>query len=229
MKLGPRRRALSTFVPVIALMMGVLSVGAASPAAAYGSCSISLPSKVRVDAPFERIKASLKSDCRESNTQYASWDVVHPRTGFASIFIFDGATTDNWDFYSWENVGTFTVEPSSAWDYDYNDVGQNTRTIAVRFNSRLGLKTSRSGKKVTIKATATRYSTSDTYRPWKGVKVGIYAKSKASGKWKKIKTRKTNSKGVATYKFKRSSKRYYQVRTSDISSTWGRTSSTTRR
>lgn len=229
MNVNRRRRAALSFAASTALMVGGITLGLASPASAAGGCSISVPSEVRVDAPYERIVGRLQNNCAASDTEYATWDVYHPRTGFTSIFIFDGNTQDRWDFYSFDDVGTYQIEPGGAWDYNYDDIAQNTRTVTVRFQSKLGLSASRSGKTVTLKAVAKRYSTSDKYVSWKSKPVGFYTKSCSSCSWKKVKSRSTNSKGVATLKVTKSAKRYYQVRTSNASTTWGRTSSVVRK
>lgn len=220
-------RALSTAIAltVLATVVPALSAGAID-----GGCSISVPSKVRVNAPYERITGNLQSDCANSMTDYASWDVYHPREGWTSIFIFDGSSADDWDWYSWDGLGTFEVRAGSAWDSGYNDLPQNSGTVSVKLASRLALATSRSGSYVTLKATATRYSTSaDKYRAWAGTTVRLYYRNRSSDPWIKIAARTTNSDGKVSYKWRKSNTRTYKAVTVDSSNTFGRTSSTSRR
>ena len=151
--------AKTRFVALVApLLVAGLAVITASPANAYagGSCSISVPSRVAVKAPFQRIPGKLASNCAASGADYAAWDIYHPRYGLSSLFIMDGTSSDNWDFYDFEHLGVYSVEPDAAWDADFNDLSQNFAKIDVRLNSKYTFSTSRSGNYVTLKSTVYR-------------------------------------------------------------------------
>lgn len=215
-------------VAVAALALVPVAASAA-PAQAAGYCSISVPSKVSITSPYRTITGKLTSSCTSSGTEYASWDVVHPTRGFASIFIFDGTRTESIDWYDFEGTGTYTVRPSMAHDWDYNDVAQNTTRMAVRLGSRTSSSSSRRGGTVTIKATATRYSPSARgFRPWAGKTAVLRQKTCASCSWRSVGSARTNRYGQVRFT-KTASARYWQVATSDSSNTWGKTSVTMKR
>lgn len=192
---------------------------------------MSVPSKVSVDSPYERIIGRLGSDCSDSGEDWASWDIRHSYYGPSDLFFFDtGETSNVWGFYDWDHLGKYYVEPGNAYDYDSNELSQNSRTVSVRLASRLALSTSRSGKYVTLKATARRYSpNADAFRAWKGKPVTLSYKKCSSCGWQILKTRTTNSDGKVSYKVYASKARYWRAQASDSSNTWGRTSATSRR
>lgn len=59
--------------------------------------------------------------------------------------------------------------------------------------------------------------------------VTLRQKACSSCSWKTLKAAKTNRYGKVSFKTYSSRTRYWQVRTKDISTTWGRTSATVRR
>lgn len=211
-----------------ALSLLPLSV-AAAPAQAAGSCGISVPSKVSITQPYRTITGTYSEGCRRY-ADWADWDVVHPRHGVEDFFTYDGQRTERLDWYDWSPLGTYTVRPEGAYDDNFRRITQNTRTMTVRVGSRTAASSSRSGRYVTVKATATRYSPSaERYRAWSGAKVSLRQKSCASCSWKWVTSGKTNSTGRVSLKAYASTARYWQIVTADTSTTWGRASSTLRR
>lgn len=134
-----------------------LSLLAAPSAQAAPSCNISTPSKVAITQPYRAIKATFSSGCL-SYAETASRDLMHPRYGYTGSFWFDGGSTDVYDFYDWEPVGVYSVRPDGAYDYDWDELAQNTRTMTIKYGSRQYISSSRSGSTVTIAGTTTRYS-----------------------------------------------------------------------
>ncbi len=204
----------------------------ASPAAAFpgGSCSIALPARLAVDAPYERFTARLAPDCAASGEDWAAWDVAHTYYGPSSIFFFDtGESSAVWEFYDWEHLGSHVVRPSSAYDADSNELTQNTVATSVRLWSRLYLTSARSGNKVTLRTTATRYTPSaEGFRAWSGTQVPLYSRTCSTCAWKYFRMLRTNSNGQAWTTFTQAGARDYQARTADINTTWGRVVSTRR-
>lgn len=204
---------------------------AASPApaqAAY-SCSVSAPSKVSITSSYRTITGTYSEGCRRY-ADWATWSVVHPTQGPWDFFFYDGQTSERLDWYDWSPLGTYTVRPEGAYDHNYRRMNQNTRTMTVRLGSRTAASSSRSGRYVTVKATATRYSpNAQTYRGWAGAKVSLRQKSCASCSWKWVKSGKTDSKGRVSIKAYASTNRYWQIATIDSSTTWGKASTTLRR
>ncbi|ROR90554.1 hypothetical protein [Nocardioides aurantiacus] len=223
------RKLLTLMLSVGALLASMLTMGA-SPAAAYGTCSVQLPSKLTVDAPFKRFVGRLAPDCYESGTDYAAWDVEHDYYGPDDIFIFDsGETSSDWAFYDWGNLGSYTIRPSGAWDYDYNDVSQNTVTTSVRLGSRLSMTSSRSGRYVTLRATATRYKPSASgFRAWGGRPVSVYTRTSSTAPWKYLRTRTTDKYGKIATRIDQRYVRDYQARLGNTAAVWGKTASTRR-
>lgn len=115
------------------------------------------------------------------------------------------------------------VRPSNAYDFDSNDLSQNTVTTSVRLASRLYLTSARSGTKVTLRTTASRYLPSaDGFRPWTSIQVPLYSRPCSTCAWKYFKMLKTNTNGQASTSFTQPGARYYQARTADANTTRGR-------
>ena len=224
------RRALSSALMVLGLVAGLMSFST-SPAAAAGTCSIRMSSKLTVDKPYKQFPAQLATDCDSSGVDYASWDIRHAYYGPDDILIFDsGDTATTWDVYDWDHTGTYYVEPSSAYDADYTDLEQNTLTVSVRFGSRATLATSRSGAYVTLTSKASKYTPSaEGFRPWRAKAVSFSFRTCTSCAWKHLATPKTNKNGVATYRVRAAKARDYRAVTASASTVWRRTSAVSHR
>lgn len=201
----------------------------AAPAQAAYSCSVSVPSTVSITSPYRTITGTFSEGCRRY-ADWADWSVVHPTQGPWDVFFYDGQRTEQLDWYDWSPLGTYTVRPESAYDHNFRPMKQNSRKMTVRLGSKTAASSSRSGRYVTVKATATRYSpNAQKYRAWPGAKVSLRQKSCSSCSWKWVKSAKTDSKGRASVKAYASTSRYWQIATVDSSTTWGKASNTLRR
>ena len=189
------------------------------------------PSRLTVDSPYELFRGTLRIDCANSGMASAWWDIRHSYYGPSNSLDFDaGQTSATWDFYDWEHLGTYYVEPSMAYDDDYNDLSQNTQTTSVRLGSRLSLSSSRSGNYVTLRSTATRYAiTPEAFRPWGGKSVALSYRTCSTCSWHHLASRTTNKYGKISYRFYAPKTSYYQARTAHASTVWGRTSAASRR
>lgn len=153
-----------------------------------------------------------------------------PDAGLGRELSFRRVPTDSIDWYDWNPTGTYAIRRDGAWDYNWDDMTQNSTKMTVKLGSRMSASSARSGKYVTVKGTATRYSPSaERYRGWAGTKVTLRQKSCSSCSWKTVKTVKTDRNGRVALKVNTRSKRYWQLSTKDSSNTWGRTSSTLKR
>lgn len=217
-------------VAAVAAISLVPTAVAVAPAQAYGSCSISVPSKVSIYSPYREITAKFSAGCVRY-AQDAWWDIVHPTQGYSGGFNYDGThSTDTIDWYDFKGTGTFKIRPEGAYDDDYDDLPQNSTTMTVKLGSRTTASSTRSGRYVTVKGMAKRYSpAAGGYRPWSGAKASLQMKSCSSCSWKYVKSGTTNGSGVVTMKAYASTSRHWRVVTSDTSSTWGRASSYTKR
>lgn len=204
----------------------------AVPAQAAYSCSVSTPSKVSITSPYKAITAKFSSGCLRY-ADWASWSVIHPTQGSFEYLYFDGSTSsDTMDWYDWNPMGTYTVRPEGAYDYNYNAMTQNSRKMTVKLGARQSISTSRSGRYVTVKGTSTRYSRTSYpsgFRAWPGTKVALRQKTCSSCSWKWVKSGTTDRYGRATFKAYASTTRYWQLATVDSSTTWGRASTSARR
>ena len=218
-------------LPLVALIGGLFNVLLAAPASAYGTCSIVAPTRLTVDKPFKRFVGSLGDDCYEAGVDWASWDIRHAYYGPDDMYFFDsGQATATWDFYDWDHLGTYYIEPDSAYTVDSDTLEQNSLVATVRLGSRATLSATRTGKYVTLRTKATRYTPSaEGFRAWRGRAVAFSYRTCATCSWKHLKTRTTGSTGRVQYRFFSPRAKYFRATTSDISTTWGRASGTVRR
>lgn len=218
----------------VALLIAVAStvVFTSAPAQAIpGGCSVVISTKLTVDAPYKRFPARLAADCAASGEDWAAWDVNHTYYGPDDILFFDsGMTTEVWEFYDWNHLGSYRVYPSDAYDYDSNSLPQNSVALSVRLGSRLTLTTARKGKFVTLRSTATRYTPSaDRFRPWAGKPVLLYRRANVNSAWQYFRQVRTNKNGQISTRFQQAAAKYYQARTADANDTWGRMTPAKRR
>ena len=135
--------------------------------------------------------------------------------------------TDNSDY------GTYRIGPSSIWanaSSGYNYVNRDDFTkgsFNVRAHVKSGLTAKRSGSKVTLTATAKRYSIDKWgYATYSPKKAKFQVKSGSS--WKTLKT-VTLKKGKATYTTKTSKKKSYRFVTVKTSTSAASTSKTVKK
>lgn len=202
----------------------VLTALAAAPAQAYGACYVTTPGKVAIVSEYRELPVKYSAGCYDA--EWASWDVIHPTKGWEDTLMYEGDydLTDYMDWYDWDPTGRYTVRPADAYDSDYDEMAQNTRTMDVRLGSRLRASSSRYRSTVTVTGTATRYNPNvypSGFRAWKGSKVTLQAKSCASCSWRNVSSAYTNASGKVTLKAVSSKKRYYRLTSSSISTTWG--------
>lgn len=216
-----RRPLLAGLVATLALALA----GPVAPANAAGSCSLRIGTNQPVVAPYQEFVADLGADCTASGTQYASWEVIHSTTGWSEILIFDGNRRDYWEFYSFDELGTYTIRPSHAYDSSYRDVAQNTTTVTVKSQSALGFSAVRRGGLVTLTAGASFYHLgAHAYRPWPGARVTMQYRTGPTAPWRNIKTVTTNSRGTVTYAVAQQNRVEWRVVLQSSSRIWGRPS-----
>lgn len=216
-----------TITACVALAMactaGILTATPASAAA--GSCSVRIGPNLAVDAPYEEFNAVLAGDCATANTEYASWDVVHARTGFSNILIFDGTSRTYMDFYSWEDLGSYKIRPSFAYDTDGDDVAQNTVAVLVKAQSQLGFSATRNGSIVTLNATGRYYNVGvDAYQPWKKVSVAFQSRTSPTAPWKTIRTVTASDSGKVSYGVRQTNRTEFRAVLNPTTKIWGRSS-----
>jgi hypothetical protein len=219
----------ASLFPLTLMTVAAPSSQAVPTAQTAYSCNITVPSRVAISSPYRTITASFSPGCL-SYAQSGWWDLMHPTQGYEGSFNFDGASTDTEDWYDWSPLGTYSVRPDYAYDHNYDDMLQNSRTMTVKIGSRTSISSSRSGNYVAVKGTATRYSLNyETYRAWAGQKVVLRAKNCSSCSWRWVASPIADRYGRVSVKAYASTARYWRLSTADTSTTFGRTSSTVKR
>ena len=218
------RRALAAAAAVAA----TLTVGAASPSSAAGTCSVNTPSRWTISSPFKTTTISLAGDCASGT--HASWD-AYSSHGPEDSLMFDGTRTAYFDMYDLATLGRWTWRPSLCFSADFTAVcTQNTRTMDVRLGGWSGLTATRSGPRVTVSTSAARYAYSlDRFVPWTNVRGTVQYKAPTATTWTRLKYVYPGANGRYAFTYSTPSIRDYRVVFSDTSMIWGHTSSTVRR
>ncbi|RNL80851.1 hypothetical protein EFL95_00225 [Nocardioides marmorisolisilvae] len=184
------------------------------------TCSLVVPTRVRVHAPLQKVTGKLNSTCAALHTATADWKVTRGGRTY-DYFRFDGNASDTWSLYDGDPVGAYTVVPLSARSSDFTDVPQNKPTVVARRDSRLALGGSRSGSSVTLRTTLTVYSAStNVFRAWADKYVAVSYRTCSTCTWHHYRTLKTDAQGHASYRFTASSSREYRVDASGTSQAW---------
>jgi hypothetical protein len=200
----------------------VTGIGVASPAQAAGSCSLIIPSKVRISTPYQAVTGRLGSNCASAGTVSADWTAYHPTQGSKDMLWFsDGDTSEFWDVYDyWITPARYSWRAGGAYDANYDTVYQNEPVTDVRLGSGAAIATARSGSYVTITTSSSRYAYSvSKWVRWGGV-TGIIQYWGSSG-WTNLKNAYQSSNGYYTYRFYAPKARSYRVVFPDTPTIWG--------
>lgn len=185
------------------------------------TCDVLVRSRVRVNAPVERIPARLAAGCAALGTVYATWNIEHATDGFAEVLVYEQTTTDTWSLYDDEPTGTYLVLPRGARAGDLDDVPQNSTRSVVRRDSRVALSGSRSGRYVTLEARLTRYvPRADGFRAWRKRTVTVSYRTCPTCSWHRLGSRTTDRTGRTTFRFRATKVREYRVRAAGTARVW---------
>jgi hypothetical protein len=183
-------------------------------------CALVVPTKVRVAAPVVKVPGRLSSTCATLDTQTADWKVTHAGQ-VLDYYRFGPSTTAGWEVFDADPMGSYAILPLSARSSAPADVPQNSPSVSVRRDSRLGIGGSRSGSTVTLRTTLSRYSAgANGFRPWTGTHVVLTYRSCSSCAWQVLRTLTTNLHGQAGYTFHASRARDYRVTSAGTSVVW---------
>ncbi len=219
-------RPVSRAVAVAAAAALLTAVLPPSQSSAADKCavSVSLPAKISVDRSYKEVKVALKDPCKK--VDYAAFDLYGPE-GFDNIFIFDGSTTDYWDVYDWQTLGSFKTRDSRAYDRNYNELPISETTSRVKLGTKGVISSKRSGSKVTLSVTAKGYNVDESgFKSWNHPSATVQYKSGST--WKNLKKVSLKS-GKGSYTYTQKSKRTYRLVLAETSRNWGTTSSSTTR
>lgn len=195
----------------------------------YGTCSLVVPSAVRVVRSGTAVPVRLSGGCTLRPDVLAGWYIGDYEDPSDYIF-FGEASSGYWQVFAFTPLGVRTWIPDAAVDTDDHLYLQNSPRTTVKVGSWAGAWTSRKGANVTINTQVRRYSTgSDVIFPWAS-EIGVIQSRPAGGtSWTNLKQVKTNSSGRASYTFTSSTKRDYRVVYNEAAYIWGATSPTVTR
>lgn len=211
----------------------LMAVAPAVPAQSAGTCTISVPSTVAINAPYQEYKVNFSGTCTWRAGSSGAWKAVHPTQGLQDFYLYDRSSTyprtQYAGVYDFEALGKRAVRPAGAYDGNFNSLTQNTTAMTVKLGSRNKLTTSRSGSYVTLRSKVTRYSVNaEAHRAWSGATVKFYSKN-ADGSWTLRKTASSNTYGNTSTRLWAPKATTWKAVTSATSTTWGRTSATSLR
>ena len=183
-------------------------------------CALVVPTRVHVAAPVVKVPGRLNSTCAELDTRSADWKVTHAGQ-VLDYYRFAANTTDTWSVFDSDPMGRYAILPLSARSGAPADVPQNSPSVQVRRDSRLGLGGNRTGSKVTLRTTLSKYSpAADGFRPWASTHVVLAYRSCSTCAWQPLRTLTTNLHGQASWTFAASRARDYRVTSAGTSSVW---------
>jgi hypothetical protein len=202
---------------------------APAEAQAVGTCSLSIPSTVRISSPYQAVTGRLSSNCTSAGVVYASWELYHPTQGSQYALFFDHSSSDVWNLYDSYPLGVSTWRPDYGYNANYSTVAtQNSPTTDVRVGSGAAIYTSRSGSYVTITASSSRYDNSlSQWIRWGNIQGTIQYYSSVG--WSSFKYAYQNSNGYYTYRFYSPHAGTYRVLFPSTSTVWGSVSASSYR
>ncbi|CAN7371363.1 hypothetical protein [Knoellia sp. LjRoot47] len=208
---------------------------ATAVAAPHASASTDLtvnvvPTQVVVDQAYEWVPFTIGGPAAGSlSDAIVGLEHYATRESVDSQFLSDGVRSGRFRIYDWQlRPGRQQASIELAYDTDYNELFGGTDSVDIRFGSKTGLSTSRSGSTVTLRATGKRYSSFGEWRSNPYTTVQFQVKL-ATGKWSGVATRTLSSAGTVTMTYRRATAAEYRVVSSPNAAAWGSTSAVSRR
>jgi hypothetical protein len=217
---------LRRFRAVAATLLVLAGFGiAVAPTASAAPCAYfaDLPAKVSIDRASVQVPVVLRG-C-EGMFGYADANVYGP-PGVVDFLFWDGGRTDYWTAYDFQTrPGVYNTNDGSGYTSDYSAAAWRGDTTTVKFGTRAGVSATRSGSRVTITATASRYSAgAGTFVPYANRVIAIqHCLTNVSG-CSVLAYAKTDGAGRARITVSAPATRYYRVTFGDTTSFWGATS-----
>lgn len=194
-----------------------------------GTCKLLVPTTARVVRDNLQIPVRVTNGCALHPGPLALWYIGSGEDPQDVIF-FAGEKQTTWDLFNDTPLGKRTWKGDGAIDDNANLYLQNAPQTTVKVGSWAGLKTSRSGNKVTVTPRAVRYATSlDRSIPWSGQKSTIQYRAVGGSNWTNLKSLLNNASGTASYTYTTSATREYRAVYNEATYIWGAVSPTSRR
>ncbi|MFL6062234.1 MAG: hypothetical protein ACJ72E_13450 [Marmoricola sp.] len=195
-------------------------------AGAQPTCTVLLPSVVRVGRDQTPVGARLAPDCAAASVQQPSWDVYRVAGPFVESLQFDGTTRDSFSFFARRYAtGTYFARPTdSAHNAGSDSIRQNTPRVDVRLDSRLVLRTHRDGRKVTLTSTLTRYfphrRTFGAFGAWTKRPITFSFRTCGTCAWHRLAVRRTDRHGDVVVRLRTAKVRGYRVTAGGTTVVW---------
>lgn len=185
-------------------------------------CDIVVPSKVVAVSPTTAVYPKFVN-CFDRT---ALWSVTRKSggsvVGLAFLGIKDGVSRGPWKYKDSLPTGRYGLRPTGE--------NQNTTSTVVKFGSRISLASSRTGTRVPLSGTVSRYVPSvDGFRAWANRPVAISYKDCAACPWKFLAMDSTDAAGRWGLTVISGQVRYYRASVGETATAWGRTSVPVRR
>ena len=218
-------------VLITASAAAVLTATLVSPAgpaqAAAGSCTIAIGPKLAIDSEYEQFNAELREDCAAAGVEGAGWLLQSQRDGQLYTWAdFQGVNRTTVGFDSDFPLGGYKVVPDGAGsDGGAVAVPQRTGYVSVKQQSRASLAATRSGRTVTLTATATYYEVgTDRYRPFKGAAVHFQVRTPQG--WKTMGRVDAGTDGKASHRQTAGTSTTWRAIVLETTRIWDRTTTT---
>ncbi|QDP97713.1 hypothetical protein FOE78_18970 [Microlunatus elymi] len=219
--------------------ISLIAVNVPSSSAAT-TCTLqgSLPSKIVINKRdvIVHSKLSGSGDCKPKGGgfSYAAANLDGPQ-GAEDFAYWDRiGDSERFDFWAYDiTPGSYTLRDGDAWVYDadYNDVPVKWKATStkIKFGSRvISTKSSRKQAKVTVSATAQRYTADEKYKSYK-TKVYLQRKTKNAKSYSAYKTLTSSATGKISYSYSTKKQYRYRFVIKDAASVCGSTSASTYR
>lgn len=221
---------LKTKTHLISILVILIAASGLRPSVAIAapSCSLRVPSYIRVASPLQTIYGLRGEDCGYQQVGYAAW-ATYNGGGPAGVVIFDetGTSSTRWDIYaSFVTPGAYKWQPLGAVDSYDQPLAQNTPTTAVKLGSGAAVTATRSGSYITLRTSSWRYAYSLNQWVRMGGVVGTIQYWTPTG-WVNFKYAYPDASGYYSYRAYVPQARAYRVVFPTTTNIWGTTSPAT--
>ncbi len=218
------------------LMRAAAEIDSSATSGAYGTCSLVVPTKVKVQERFFAVPVRTTGGCALHPGLKAIWYVGQDLPTATDGVLFENTYDSAWRVIgstfsdSFENIsttplGTRTWRGFAAVDADNHTYTQNAPQTTLKVASYAGLSAFRATGKTTLNTRAVRYATSlDRNIPYAGEAGVIQYRPVGGSTWTGLKNVITNSQGAYSYTYTTSQTREYRVVYNESTYIWGTTS-----
>ncbi|MEO8850286.1 MAG: hypothetical protein ABI360_01025 [Allobranchiibius sp.] len=220
------------------LMRTAAKINTSGVGGAYGTCSLVVPAKVKVQENFFAVPVRTTGGCTLHPGLKAIWyvgqDLPSSNEGvlfentYRSDWLVIGSTFgDSYETISPTPLGTRTWRGFAAVDAQNHSYTQNAPQTTLKVASYAGLSASRANGRTTLNTRTVRYATSlDRNIAYAGETGAIQYRPVGGSAWTGLKNVVTNSRGAYSYTYSTSQTREYRVVYDEQAYIWGTTSPT---